>query len=144
MIAELEMPIGEKIDRIEAVLSTCPQLDHQMVHRFTPGMYLRQITMPAGSIYTSKIHKTEHPYFVMSGLVSVMREDGTWQHIKAPHVGITKTGTRRVLAVHEDTVWITAHATEETDLDKIEEKVIEPHDFRSSLKPEELKWLGSH
>lgn len=132
---------GEKIDRLEAALSQLPQLDHQIAHFFTPGMYLRRIIMPAGSIYTSKIHKTRHPYFVMRGLVSVRREDGTWEHIVAPHFGITEPGTRRVLAVHEETEWYTAHATEETDLEKIEEQVIEKHDFRESLPKGEQNGL---
>ncbi len=148
MTEELTVPsvltVGEKIDRIEAVLSTCEQIDHQVSHRFGPGWYVRTIVMPAGSIYTSKIHKTEHPYFVLRGLVSVMREDGTWQHIRAPYFGITMPGTRRVLAVHEETEWKTFHATKETDLDKIEAEVITPHDFRESLTQEELCALGSH
>jgi len=114
-------------------MATLPQLVHQVCHRFTPGLYIRQIVMPAGSIYTSKIHKTEHPYVVLKGLVSVMIEDGTWKHIGAGTFGITKPGTRRVLAVHEETTWLTFHPTSETDLDKIEEEVIEKHDFRESI-----------
>lgn len=130
------------VDSMEAMLARCPQIDHRLEHRFTPGLYIRQITMPAGSIYTSKIHKTEHPFTMLTGLCSVLQEDGTWLHMKAPWFGITKPGTRRVLAIHEETIWLTFHPTEETDLDKIEEQVIEKHDFMESLKKGELPWLG--
>jgi len=136
-----KLPVGVRIDLLENAMAALPQIDHRLTHRFTPGMYIRQIIMPKGSIYTSKIHKTEHPYVVLSGLVSVMREDGTWEHISGGHFGITKPGTRRVLAVHEETTWLTFHATDETDLEKIEQHVIEPHDFRNTLNQEDV-WLG--
>lgn len=92
-------------------------------HTFTDGIYTRQITMPAGAFLTSKIHKTSHPYFVLSGKVSVYTEDGM-QNIEAPYSGITKAGTMRILHVLEETVWVTIHATNETNLDKIEDDII--------------------
>ena len=92
-------------------------------HLFGDGLYCREITMPAGMLLTSKIHKTTHPYFVMTGDVSVLTDEGPIR-IKAPYFGITQAGTKRVLYVHEETIWITVHATKETDLEKIEEQVI--------------------
>ena len=60
----------EVIDQLEAVLFNCPQIDCPLVHRFTPGMYIREIFMPAGTMLTSMIHKTEHPYVVSQGKVN--------------------------------------------------------------------------
>ncbi len=94
-----------------------------LIHTFVPGMYIRQIDMPKGMVLTSKIHKTEHPYFILKGDVSVVTEEGLVR-LTAPHFGITKPGTKRVLYIHEDTTWITVHKTEETDLEKIEEEII--------------------
>ena len=95
----------------------------ELEHKFGDGLYIRQITMPKGMLLTSKIHKTNHPYFVMRGDVSVLTDEGVVR-IKAPYSGMTKAGTKRLLYIHEETVWTTVHATEETDLDKIEEQVI--------------------
>jgi len=92
-------------------------------HTFVDGAYIRKITMPADQFIISKIHKVTHPYFVMSGEVDVLTENGM-QRIKAPYHGITKAGTKRVLLTHTETVWITVHVTNETDLDKIEEQII--------------------
>lgn len=92
-------------------------------HTFTPGIYVREITMPAGAFLTSKIHKTEHPYFVLRGRVRVYTEDGM-QDIVAPYSGITKAGTKRILHIIEDTVWITIHATDKTDVADIEKDII--------------------
>ena len=53
----------EKIDELEAVmLENFPIIDCPLVHRFTEGLYVREIFMPAGSLITSKIHKTQHQY----------------------------------------------------------------------------------
>jgi len=92
-------------------------------HNFGDGCYIRKITMPKGMIFTSKIHKKKHPYFVLEGDCSVLTDKGVVR-IKAPYQGITEPGTKRVLYIHEKTVWITVHVTKETDLKKIEEQII--------------------
>jgi hypothetical protein len=92
-------------------------------HIFVDGAYVREITMPKGALLTSKIHKVTHPYFVLKGEVSVLTEKGI-QRIKAPYSGITPAGTKRILYIHEETVWTTVHVTKEKDLEKIEEEVI--------------------
>lgn len=102
-------------------------IDMPVKHGFTPGLYTREIFMPAGTLTTSKIHKTEHPYIVIQGHMLVYMADGTVQEIKAPYRGITKPGARRVIYVVTDSVWITFHPTQETDLAKIEDQLIEPH-----------------
>lgn len=92
-------------------------------HVFVDGAYIRKITMPKGMLLTSKIHKKSHPYFILQGDVSVLTDEGEVR-IKAPYAGITEAGTKRLLYIHEETVWITVHATKETDLAKIEEEII--------------------
>lgn len=92
-------------------------------HTFTDGLYIREMRAPKGMLNTSKLHKTTHPYFILEGEFSVLTENGMVR-IKAPYMGITKAGTKRVVYFHKDTVWITVHATKETDLKKIEEELI--------------------
>lgn len=99
-------------------MEECP-----LKHTFVDGAYVREIFMPKGSLITSKIHKKCHPYFIMKGKCSVITEEGK-QEIEAPYQGITKSGTKRALYIHEDTIWITVHVTNETDLEKIEQEVI--------------------
>ena len=117
-----------KILELETALSQSPGARFgdevgPLVHRFADGLYIRQFTGLAGTIAISKLHKTNHPFFAMTGDATVLTEEGPVR-IKAPYFGITKAGTKRVLYFHEDTVWITVHATEETDLKKIEDMVI--------------------
>lgn len=117
------------VDEIEAAILSCEQVDCPVDHMFTPGMYIREITMPAGLTLTSKIHKTEHPYFILQGKVKVWTEEEGTVIMQSPHKGITKPGTRRVLTTITDTVWITVHLNLEDsrDLFVIEKNVIEPH-----------------
>jgi len=122
--------IDQKIDVLEALmLANFPEVKCDLVHRFTPGLYTREIFMPAGSLITSKIHNTEHPFVVSKGVVSVFTDADGEVLIKAPHCGITKPGTRRVLYVHEDCVWLTFHRCEDGEtVEDIEKRIIEPHD----------------
>ncbi len=92
-------------------------------HHFADGLYIRKMTAPAGMINVSKLHKTNHPFFILEGDVSILTEKGIVR-ITAPHFGITPAGTKRVVYFHEETVWVTVHATKETDLQKIEDEVI--------------------
>lgn len=116
------------IDALELAMLAQPKLlgELPVEHTFTDGLYARRIFMPAGSFLTSKIHKTEHPYVIMSGRVSVFVPGVGVQHLKAPHFGITKPGTRRVLYIHEDTVWITFHVNPDNEtVEEIENRIIE-------------------
>ena len=105
------------IDKIEASMAeegsipaVCP-----LEHFFTPGMYTRMIHMPANTLVVSRIHKTQHPFFILKGKVAVMKDSGNGEMVQeglfeAGYMGITKPNTKRVLFNIEDTTWVTCHA----------------------------------
>jgi hypothetical protein len=99
-------------------LKICP-----LKHTFVDGAYVRELFMPKGLLFVTKIHKITHPYFLMKGDCSILTEEGV-KRIKGPFSGVTLAGTKRVIYTHEDTIWITVHVTKERDLEKIEEQVI--------------------
>ena len=120
----------EPLNKLEKILAQSnPVYSMPLEHRFTPGLYSRTIFMPKGYLCTSKIHKTEHQYVVSKGRLRVWSEESGWVEIRAPHIGVTKAGTRRALAILEDTVWTTFHPTTLTDVDEIEAAIIEPHEI---------------
>ena len=110
------------LDVLEKEMFRHPQVDCPLVHRFTDGMYIREMLMPAGTLVTTVVHKTHHPFVITKGKVSVWN-NGQVEHLEAPHVGITKPGTRRLIVIHEDTTWITFHATTLTDPVEIAETI---------------------
>lgn len=122
------------INDFEDVLKRAPgaKVGHEMdeelcplKHTFVDGAYVREIFMPKGLVITSKIHKICHPYFLLKGKCSVLTEQGT-QLIEAPFYGVTPAGTKRLIYVHEDTVWVTVHSNPSNtkDLSIIEEQII--------------------
>ena len=106
-------------------------------HSFGDGIYVREIFNPKGAWIVTKIHKVAHPFFLLKGEMSIVTEDGV-KRIKAPYHGITPAGTKRLIFVHKDVVFVTVHATNETDLDKIEEELI-AKDFQEIDKAREVK-----
>jgi hypothetical protein len=120
-----EIIAHNKIDELEVVLLEYPPVSCPLNHEFVPGMYIREIFMPKGTMITSVIHNIEHPYFIRTGLVSVWSENDGEQMLYTSNRGITKPGTRRVLYIHEDTVWVTVHRTDIRPKDDSEESVME-------------------
>jgi hypothetical protein len=135
------VPAGIAVDMLHAKLSTMRPGNFPVTHRFTPGLYIRQIFMPKGSLIISKIHRTEHPFVISQGHAAVWSEAAGVVHLRAPFTGITYPGTRRVLYIHEDCIWTTFHPTSKTDLGEIEEEIIEPHDPTATLDEATLKRL---
>lgn len=113
------------LDRVEAELARMPQVDCPVRHRFTPGLYIREITMPAGTMVTSVRHKTTHPFVITRGRVRVGSETEGWVEYVGPCHGITEAGTRRILHVIEETVWTTYHVTDETEIEAIAAELID-------------------
>jgi len=96
---------------------------NKVTHDFADGCYIRKIVNPAGLLLVTKIHKKTHPFFLMSGKMSVFTEDGV-VHLEGPHHGITQAGTKRVIYTHTECVFVTVHVTDKTDLEEIENEVI--------------------
>lgn len=115
--------VNQQIEAIEADLLHLPQVECPLVHRFAPGVYARQITMPAGSLIIGHCHNTKHFNVVLKGRARVMMEDQI-EDIVAPCVFVSEAGVRKVLRIDEEMVWMTIHPTHETDLKKLEEEII--------------------
>lgn len=132
MINELIIRENDSIlDELEAAMvANLPPVDCPLIHRFTNKMYIREIFMPKGTLITSKVHKTNHPFVVSLGAVSVRIDEGEWEYIQAPFTGITKPGTRRLLYIHEDVIWTTFHVNEDncSNVDEIEDRILDKYD----------------
>ena len=118
------------IFRLEAMIEDTPgsgieESGITWVHRFTPGLYTREMTVPAGVMVTGMIHKTEHISIMLSGkmLIPDLVNGGSME-IQAPIVEIAKPGIKRVGIATEEVVWITVHPTELTDVDEIIEQIV--------------------
>jgi quercetin dioxygenase-like cupin family protein len=119
------VPSLAMIQAFEGELRKLPQLEAQTTHHFAEGLYGRELFIPAGAVLTGKIHKGQHLNFLMQGDITVWTEQGM-KRLQAPAVIVSEPGTKRVGYAHADTIWVTVHASHETDLDKLEEELIVP------------------
>lgn len=95
-------------------------------HSFTDGIYVREIFIPKGTILTGKIHKHEHPNFLMKGTVKIATEYDGVKILKAPLSMISKAGTKRTLIALTDLVWVTVHHNPKNkqNIDELESDIV--------------------
>lgn len=115
-----------RIDVLAEAMRALPgdlQLELEPIHLFAPGIYVRVLRMPAGSVVVSKIHKTEHFCLALTGRALVVSGE-TREEVVGPRLIRTLPGTQRALHILEDAVWITFHPTDKTDLAELERELI--------------------
>lgn len=115
--------IRKNILDLEARMRDMEQLPIQLRHYFAEGLYIREITIPAGATAVGYIHKYEHVRFILKGDVTITTEHGS-KRVKAPDTAITTPGTKAAVYAHEETVWTTVHATQETDIPTLEATLV--------------------
>jgi hypothetical protein len=108
-----------KIQLLEQEFLQHPQVDCPVVHRFGPGLYIREVTLPAGAISIGHAQKTEHLNVMLTGRVSIVDENGKIKEFVAPLTFVGKPG-RKVGYIHETVIWQNIYATMETDIEKLE------------------------
>lgn len=109
----------ESAQRIEDYLSQFPQAHCPTFEHFGPGVYVRQMIVPAETVATGAIHKTEH-LTIVAGHCWLTTDEGSREFIGVDVVR-SQPGIKRVIVAIETTVVITVHQNpdDERDLDKI-------------------------
>ena len=114
------------IEEVEGKLLVHEQVECPVVHHFSPGVYVREITMPKDSIILGHRHKTKHLNIISKGKCKLSDIDTKEVTIiEAPCTFESLPGVRKLLYIIEECVWSTVHVTDKTDLQEIEEEVIE-------------------
>lgn len=133
------------IEDLKDDLSKLPQLDtdFQTDHYIINGMYIRKMTMPAGSLIVSKKHKSHHMFVCASGSLLFRDEKGS-HVINGGDIFESFPNTCRLVYVLKESTCITIHRTDKTNLEDIEVELIEPddmalYDFNNELVKKEIK-----
>jgi hypothetical protein len=125
-IVELpQQPTLEGIQAFEQVLRRFPQVDCPVDHFFADGLYGRLVLIPAGTTVTGKMHAGRHLNVLLAGTIKVTTEHGVIE-LSAPHVMVSEAGVKRVGHAYTDTLWLTVHASNKTDLGELEQELIVP------------------
>jgi len=108
-----------KIEQVESHLLDLPQVECPVVHHFGPGIYIREVTLPAGTLAIGHAQRLEHLNIMLTGAVAMVGDDGQTKVLRAPMIFVGKPG-RKLGYVLETCIWQNVYATEERDIDKLE------------------------
>jgi hypothetical protein len=109
------------ITAVEKIILSVDQSECPVKHHFSPGLYIREMTIPEGTVLTGKVHKTEH-LCIMCGDLE-LASDGLKARMIGFHVLESKVGAKRLGLAHKETIFTTIHATNETDIEKLEKEL---------------------
>lgn len=130
------------IARLAAAMNRIGGLELEPVHFFADGLYGRELTMPAGSLVVSHIHRTSHLCTCSKGRITVFQTDGAGTRtIEAPFTFVSSPG-QRVGFAHAETVWTTYHPTNERDLERIEAMLYDKCEFPPYVEGDAEHLLG--
>jgi len=121
---DIDNLLSQKVDHLLSAMDQLPQTDCQTKHYFGPGIYIREVTMPAGTVVVGKPHRKEHMCVMLQGRMVVVLGDGTKQELVAPLTFVGSAG-RKVAYILETTVFQNILATDETDIEVLENMLVD-------------------
>lgn len=136
-----ETPTLEQINRLQGEMSKLPQQELPTEHYFSGGMYCRKLWRPAGTLIVGKVHKKDHFFVCAAGEIIAWSEKGMVT-LKAGDIIESKAGTKRVTLAVQDSIGVTFHVTDKTNIEEVEAELIEPDDLALFDAYNKLK-LGS-
>jgi len=122
-LANYEKCITDLEKKMSKVPGAMKADDLPLKHTFMKDQYMRESFIPKGTLFTTQIHKTQHPFFIIKGDVTIISNKGSVR-IKAPYHAVTEPGTKRVIFTHEDSICVTVHATDKKDVKSVEAELV--------------------
>jgi hypothetical protein len=123
-VGELALKELMSLDAPEQAMLQLPQAECSVVHHFGPGVCIREVFMPAGTLAIGHKQKFEHLNIMLRGKVLVTNDDGSTQVLTAPMIFTGKPG-RKIGYVMEDMVWQNVYATDLKDASAVEDMFVE-------------------
>ena len=111
------------------------QADCPVIHRFSPGIYIREVHLSAGVIAVGHYQLTRHLNVFLKGRVTMFNDDGSQTELSAPMIFTGEPGRKKGY-IHEDVVWLNVYPTEETNIETLEATYLEKSEvFADSILP---------
>lgn len=116
-----QITVRDAVSAFEAEMYKLPQVELEVKHYFSKGVYARELSIPAGVLLTGKIHKYQQINILSKGKIRVLTDSGIVE-VEAPFTVVSPPGTKRIALAITDCVWTTFLPTDETDQHKIEDQ----------------------
>ncbi|CAB4121683.1 hypothetical protein UFOVP21_30 [uncultured Caudovirales phage] len=100
------------------------EVDLGTVHHFSDGLYAKQMMIPQGFVAGMHSHVYSHLSILAKGRVMV-RTDFEEKEYSAPACIEIKSSILHSIEALEDSHWFCIHATDETDVSKVDEVLIQ-------------------
>jgi hypothetical protein len=90
-------------------------------HSFSEGVYIREMFMPQGGLVIGKLYKISHTWFLLSGELEVVTDEGANYYIAPCYVNAPE-GTKRVLRAVTDIIFVNVYPNPDniTDIETLE------------------------
>ena len=134
----LDLTTQEGKDFLGKTLLNLEQTEHTIIHRFGPGVYIREATYPANIMIVGQTHISEHINMLLKGSINVFNDNGSVTTLEAPYMFVAKAGSK-VGYTLEEVIWQNIYATDETDIQKLEVALFETPDYWKIHLQEVLK-----
>lgn len=110
---------AQGVEKAERAMLQLPQADCPVVHRFGPGIYIREVFLKAGTLAIGHHQNFAHINTVLYGRVQMVKEDKSTVEVKGPCTFVGQPG-RKIGYVLEDTLWQNVYATNIRDIATLE------------------------
>jgi len=115
-----------EVKLMEEIIGNLPEASTQTDHFFTTGIYTRQMTLQRGSIVVGKAHRDSTLNILLKGKMAVYMSDhpNIVVTFEAPCAFESNAGVTKAVYCEEDCIILNVHRTDQTDLEKLEEELI--------------------
>ena len=140
MVQMKDIVATNKTEELELLMAEADDgsIECNLEHRFSAGVYIRELTMPADSYILGHKHATTHMNIISKGSCMLSDiETGEITRIEAPCTFESTAGVQKFLYIIEECVWSTVHVTNETDIDTLEKQLIIPSRICKELRNED-------
>lgn len=107
----------------QSIARDLPPVDCPVLNHFSPGVYARELRIPAGTIVVGAIHKFENMLLMIQGVCEI-RGDGEPRTVRAPQIWVSAPGTQRSVLAITDCVFVSVHGTDKRDVNEIRAEFI--------------------
>tara|TARA_R100001082_G_scaffold102563_1_gene72764 strand:+ start:3125 stop:3598 length:474 start_codon:yes stop_codon:yes gene_type:complete len=123
-ILQLQNILVDNADEVNIVTHQDSHL-FPLKHTFADEIYVRQMSMGAGTLVVGAIHKHLHVWFLLTGNIYVVTEDADEEYI-APCYVVASPGTKRVIYAKEDSIFVNVHKnpTNTQDIEQLEKNIV--------------------
>ena len=124
----LDLTTQEGKDFLGKTLLQQEQTEHTIIHRFGPGVYIREASYPANVMIVGQTHVGEHINMLLKGRINIFNDNGSVTTLEAPYMFVAKAGSK-VGYTLEEVVWQNIYATNETNVEELEATLFKTPDY---------------